>query len=177
MHLLWGELLAIKFWPQHAFGWLSSPLALRLCWRLCCSDMKWLKAPLIMKQCFSIHMASEVSAACWRVHAVLLHSGGHGIITVVPVMRFPCLFWQTLQQMLECFGLFLIKANSYACLSWWSAEQWPIYASFCFLSLHEQKQGPVKCCNIENDISMQRWFHSACTKFTGTLKSSEAWKS
>lgn len=48
---------------------------------------------------------------------------------------------------------------------------------FFFLSLHEQKQGPVKCCNIGNDISMQRWFHSACTKFTGTLKSSEAWKS
>lgn len=109
----------------------------------------------------------------WSGNAVVLFP-----MAALPVMRFPCLFWQTLRQMSECYGLFLIKANSYACLSWWSTEQWPIYASFFFfLSLHEQKQGPVKCCNIGNDISMQRWFHSACTKFTGTLKSSEAWKS
>lgn len=63
----------------------------------------------------------------WSGNAVVLFP-----IAALPVMRFPCLFWQTLRQMSECFGLFLIKANSYACLSWWSTEQWPIYASFFF---------------------------------------------
>lgn len=47
---------------------------------------------------------------------MLLDSGGHGINAVImfpmaalPVVRFPCLFWQTLRQMSECFGLFLIN--------------------------------------------------------------------